>query len=188
MPPAITLVSGNRHKFDEISKILSRHGIQLKWKQAGLEEKEGLSLEETAKEKAKQAFELVKEPVIGEDTGVFFGALGDFPGTKAKRVFEEIGFEGLLGKVEGKNRNARFETVICYTADGLSFKCFTGILRGSIDTRAHDLEKGVLPYEKIIIPDGYNRTLSSISRGEKNTFSHRAKAAEKLAEWLKGKG
>jgi len=183
----ITLVSGNKHKFQEIGKILSQHGIELKWAQASLEEREGLSLEETAKEKARQAFELVKKPVIGEDTGVFFDALGDFPGAKAKRVFEEIGFDGLLGKIEGKDRSAHFETVICYTADGKNFECFTGALRGSLDSKVHDLEKDVLPYEKIFVPAGRDCTLSSISREEKNTFSHRAKAAEKLAEWLKAK-
>ena len=181
----ITLVSGNRHKFDEISKILSGHGIQLKWKKASMGEKEGLSLGETAIEKAKQAFQIVKRPVIAEDTGVFFEAFDNFPGAKAKRVWEEIGFDGLLAGVEGKDRGARFETVICYTDDGASFDCFKGVLRGTLGTKVHDLEKDVLPYEKIFIPEGKTTTLSSISREEKNTFSHRARATGKLAEWLK---
>lgn len=180
----LTLVSGNKHKFSEIRKKLRESRIGLRWLKASLNEAEGNSLKETAREKAKQAFELVEGPVITEDTGVFFEAFRDFPGSRAKRVYEKISFEGLLEKLEGKSRKARFETIICFTADGKNFKYFRGILRGVIDKRVHDREKDVLPYEKIFIPEGMNKTLSSISRKEKNKFSHRAIATEKLAKWL----
>ncbi len=181
----VSLVSGNKHKFEEIRKILVPFGIRLEWIKASLSEPEGLSLEETAREKARQAFKIAKAPVIAEDTGVFFEAFENFPGSKAKRVWEEIGFEGLLGKVKGKSRKARFETIICYTANGKEFHCFKGKLKGTLTSKVHDLEKDVLPYEKIFIPAGLNTSMSSISRGEKNRFSHRAIAAKKFAEWLK---
>ncbi len=181
----VTLVSGNRHKFEEMNKKLAPHGIALEWKKASLEEQEGLSLEETAKEKARQAFEIVKKPVIAEDTGVFFDALENFPGAKAKRLFEELGFEGLLERVSGKSRKARFATIVCYTADGKRFWCFKGEIKGELTEKAHNREKDVLPYEKIFVPAGYNCTMSDIPRKEKNKFSHRAIATKKFAEWLK---
>lgn len=181
----VTLVSGNRHKFEEIKKIFSQYGIELAWVKASLEEKEGFSLKETAREKARQAFEIVKAPVITEDTGVFFEAFKNFPGSRAKRAWEELGFSGLLEKVSGESRHARFETIICYTADGRNIHCFKGELKGSLTEEVHNPEKDVLPYEKIFIPHGLKTTMSSISRREKNRFSHRAIAAKKFLEWLK---
>ena len=181
----VSLVSGNKHKFEEISKILASFGISLAWIKASLSEPEGLSLEETVREKARQAFEIVKAPVIAEDTGVFFEAFENFPGCKAKRSWEKLGFSGLLEKVKGKSRKARFETIICYTANGKEFHCFKGELKGTLTSKVHDLEKDVLPYEKIFIPTGSKVTMSSISRDEKNRFSHRAIATKKFAEWLK---
>ncbi len=178
------LVSGNRHKFGEISGILKKHGISLNWKKMSMLEEPELSLEETARAKAGQAFRALGKPLISEDTGVFFEAFNNFPGSQAKRVWEEIGFEGLLKKIEGKSRRARFETLICFTRDGREFRVFRGVLRGTIDTKVNNPEKDVLPYEKIFIPDGMECTVSALPRSEKNRFSHRAKAAEKLAEWL----
>jgi len=179
----ITLVSGNRHKFDEMSKKLALVGIELFWKQASLNEPDGLPLKETAIEKARQAFELVNAPVVTDDTGVFFDALDNFPGAKAKRCFEDLGFNGLLGKLNGKDRAARFVTFVCFTANGKEFHCFKGEVKGSLTEQVHNPEKDVLPYEKIFIPEGFECTMSDISREEKNTFSHRAQATKKFSEW-----
>jgi len=182
----LCLVSGNKHKFDEISRILGEHGIRLEWERMSLHEDPSLSLEETARSKAEQAFSAMKKPVIAEDTGVFFEAFNNFPGAQAKRFFEQLGFDGLLKKLEGKSRKARFETVICFTADGQEFKLFRGVLRGSIDEKVRNPGLDVLPYEKIFIPDGMQCTVSDIPRAEKNKFSHRAIAAGKLAKFLAG--
>jgi len=183
----VTLVSGNKHKFDEMVKILKPFGIDLLWKTASLEEREGLSLEETAREKASQAFDLVNGPVVSEDTGVFFDAFENFPGSMAKRVWTDIGFDGLLERVRGKNRRARFVTIVCFTENGSDFTCFKGEVVGRLTERVHDAEKDVLPYEKIFVPEGRNCTMSSISRAEKNTFSHRFRATKKFGEWLGGR-
>ncbi|MFH1234045.1 MAG: non-canonical purine NTP pyrophosphatase [Candidatus Diapherotrites archaeon] len=180
---SLAIVSGNRHKFNEIKKKLEPFGIRLEWIKASLKEGKG-SLEKTAISKARQAFSIVKAPVIAEDTGVFFEAFENWPGAKAKRVFEKIGFKGLLKKIEGKSRKARFETIICFTADGKKFKSFKGVFRGAICGEVHDRNKDVLPYEKIFIPAEMKKTLSSLPRSEKNKFSHRAQAAEKLGKWL----
>ena len=129
----------------------------------------------------------MKAPVVTEDTGVFFDAFDNFPGSKAKRYFEELGFDGLLEKVNGKNRDARFVTFVCFTENGKEFHCFKGELKGTLAKEVHNLEKDVLPYEKIFIPNGFKCTMSDIPREKKNTFSHRAQATKKFAGWLKEK-
>lgn len=180
----IFLVSGNLHKFSEMSKILKQHGIKLKLKK-GLKiiEPDADSLEESAEFKAKQAFEQLKKPLIVEDTGVYFSAFKDFPGIYPKRMFLSLGFEGLLKLLEGKKRTGYFKTVVCFI-DSKQSKTFSGKVFGRFDERVHNLKKNVLPYEKIFIPKGYKVTMSDIPRNEKNTFSHRFQATKKFAEWF----
>ncbi len=176
-------VSTNPHKFEEIKSLLSKYGIKLVWKKLELEEK-GTMLEEIAREKARQAYEKIERPLIVEDTGVFFEGFTNFPGVKAKRIYERLGFEALLKLASKKSGKAYFKTVICYT-DGKQYKLFSGILKGKITSKVHCKDKDVMPYEKIFIPEGFKKPLCMLSRKKKNEFSHRAKAAEKLAKWLK---
>jgi len=177
-------VSTNKHKFDEICAILAKHKIKLLWKELELQEREGLTLEEIAIEKAKQAFAKLKKPLIVEDTGIFFEGFINFPGAKAKRVYERLGFKGLLGLASKKSKKAYFKTAICFT-DGKQYKLFLGILKGKIADRVYCKNKDVMPYEKIFVPAGFNKPLCMLSRAKKNEISHRAKAAEKFAKWLK---
>lgn len=181
----VFFVSENRHKFDEIKKILAGYNLKLLWKKLGLLEPDFSSLEEIANYKAKQAFKKVKKPVVVEDTGVFFEAFNSFPGVMAKRVFNGIGFDGLSALIRSvKNRRAYFETVICYSGSGKSFKCFSGKLHGTLVDSPRALEADRLPYEKLFVPDGYNKVLAEISIEEKNKISHRGIAVQNLGRWL----
>ncbi|MCD6478594.1 MAG: non-canonical purine NTP pyrophosphatase [Candidatus Diapherotrites archaeon] len=177
-------VSTNRHKFTEIKRILAKHGIKLRWHRFELHEPSASSLEQIALEKAKQAYAKLQKPLIVEDTGIFFEGFTNFPGAQAKRVYERIGFEGLLSLISKKSRRAYFKTVICFT-DGKQYKLFSGKLEGKLTQKVYCKDKDVLPYEKIFIPKGFDKPLCMIAREKKNEFSHRAKAAEKFASWLK---
>lgn len=181
---SIWLASSNQHKFDEMQKIFAEYGIELKQAKIEIIESDLPSLEASAEDKAVKAFAELKKPLIVEDTGVYFSAYNNFPGIYPKRMYLCLGFKGLLKLLEGeKNRKAYFKTVVCYF-DGNLKKTFSGELHGLMTEKVHDLDKNVLPYEKIFIPNGKNVTLSSISREEKNSFSHRAIASKKFAEWF----
>lgn len=177
-------VSTNKHKFYEIKQILAKHGITLKWHKLELKEEKNATLEKIAKSKAKQAYRKIKKPLIVEDTGIFFDGLTEFPGANAKRIYEKIGYAGLLRFASMKSGKAYFKTVICFT-DGKRHILFSGKLRGKITERVYCKNKDVMPYERIFVPEGFNRPLCMLSRKKKNEISHRAKAAERLADWLK---
>ena len=180
----IFISTTNRHKVHEISAILSEYGVGLEQKELRVIEPDFDSIEEVAKSKAEQAFAHLGKPVIAEDTGIYFLAYHNFPGVFAKRVYEGIGFDGLLSLIRRvKNRRARFGTAICYH-DGKTTKVFSGYLEGSLLLRAVSVDKDRLPYEKLFVPDGYSKALVDIPIQEKNRVSHRAQAARKLAEWL----
>ncbi|HLC92241.1 MAG TPA: non-canonical purine NTP pyrophosphatase [archaeon] len=180
----IFIATTNRHKVGEISAILSEYGISVKQKSLKILEPDFNSIEEVAKSKAEQAFAKLKKPVIAEDTGVYFDAYHNFPGIFAKRVYEGIGFDGLLSLIRRvKNRSAHFGTAICYY-DGKTFKVFSGYLRGKLLLRAVSVDKDRLPYEKLFVPAGYSNALVNLDIKEKNRISHRALATRKLAKWL----
>ena len=76
----VTFASTNQNKYREVQSILSAHNINVDFAQINLVEIQSESLEEIAREKAKNAFSQVGRPVIVEDDGLFIDALGGFPG------------------------------------------------------------------------------------------------------------
>ncbi|MBS3062230.1 MAG: non-canonical purine NTP pyrophosphatase [Candidatus Diapherotrites archaeon] len=180
---SILFVSGNEYKFHEVASVLAPE-IVVSLADCDFFEDSEQSIEVIAKEKARQAFEKFKCPLIVEDTGVFFEAFPNFPGAMAKRIYNAIGQEGLLKLVEGKSRRAFFETVLVFT-DGKKTKVFSGKSFGSLlDKPAGPHERFKLGYERLIVPDGFSKPLSSFSMEEKNSISHRAKAVNGFKKWF----
>lgn len=181
----LRIATSNKHKVKEISDILKNFDVSLIQEKVAMVEPDFDSLEEIASFKAKQAFEKLNMPVIAEDTGVYFKGYNNFPGVFAKRVFLGIGFGGLKALIDSTNeKGAYFKTVICYK-DVEREECFSGQLSGKLLGVAVSREKDRLPYEKIFVPDGFDKALVDFSVDEKNEISHRAIAANKLGEWLK---
>lgn len=180
----IVLVTKNKHKVQEANIAFS--GTKIKIVQLSKEkyEPKDMNLVQVAEHNAKHFFDLLKKPVMVDDTGVFFNAYPNFPGNHPKLMFELIGYKGLLKLLEGENRTAKFVTVVAY-ADEFGVKSFSGELTCKVDTKVNDEDVDVLPYERIFLLN--NSPLSKITRTEKNKISHRAKAFRKLIDWLTNK-
>ena len=182
----LVLATTNKHKVAEIGAILKEFGYSVRAAKLKIIEPDFDSLEEVAEAKAKQAYEQLGKPVVAEDTGVYFSAYHNFPGQLAKRVYLGIGFDGLLILIRNaKNKKAYFKTVISFTKDGRHFHTFSGVLHGRLLGKVVKLHKDRLPYEKILVPQGYDKALAELEIDEKNKRSHRAVAARKFGKWLK---
>ncbi len=184
----LTLATSNRHKFDEMSRILKEEfGIALEQARLDIPEPGLGTIEKVAEYKARCAFEKLQTPLITEDTGFFFHAYNDFPGLLAKRIYLGIGFDGLLALIRAaKDKGAGFRTAVCYF-DGKTMKIFSGKLQGTLLSRTVSMEKDRLPYEKLFVPEGFKEALVDIPIEEKNKISHRAKATRALGRWLIGR-
>lgn len=181
------LVTANKHKFEEMHRIMAEYGIALEQKALEIPEPDLGSIEKVAEHKARHAYEALHVPVITEDTGVYFDAYNDFPGLFAKRVYLGIGFEGLLALINAaKDKGARFRTAACYY-DGKTMKVFSGELKGRLLSKIVSVDKDRLPYEKLFVPEGHSKALVEIPIEEKNRISHRQEATRKLCGWLKSK-
>ena len=72
--------SSNTHKYEEAEKILAEFDIELGFFQTELIEIQDDSLSKIASQKALNAYEKCKKPVIIEDDGLFINSLSGFPG------------------------------------------------------------------------------------------------------------
>ncbi len=154
------------------------------------------TLEENAIEKAQVIYKLTGHDCFAEDTGLEVDILNGKPGVKSARYAgEERSFvhqdslgenniNKLLLKLKNKrNRAASFKTVICLIINGSQI-LFEGICKGTIIAdRRGDNGFG---YDPVFVPDGAEKTFAEMSLSEKNNFSHRKKAVEKLIEHMKG--
>ena len=82
---------------------------------------------------------------------------------------------------EETNRKAKFRTVISLIIDEEE-NLFEGICTGTIGYRKKG-EAG-FGYDPIFVPDGSVHTFAEMNIEEKNQFSHRKKATDKLIAYL----
>ncbi|MBN1502171.1 non-canonical purine NTP pyrophosphatase [Candidatus Woesearchaeota archaeon] len=178
----LNLITKNKHKFNEIKSVAKEFNIGIMQVEEDKIEPKDKQIEEIARFNAEYYFNKLKQPVIVDDTGIFFEEYQNFPGANAKLMYYALGYKGLLKLLEGSNRNAYFMTVVGY-CDRDNIKTFRGITHGIIADKVYCKKKDVLPYERIFLIN--NRPLCHMTRAAKNNISHRALAFRKLFEWLK---
>lgn len=183
----IVFATGNKFKFEVISKTLQQYGIEFEHKNVEMFEPDSDSLTEIALSKAKQAFSKLKVPLIVEDTGFYSEAYPGFPGTNPKWVFEKIGYEGIFKLLSGKSRKIFIHTVICFIDGSGNHKFFEGKWHGKISKKVIMPKVSAMPYARIFIPDGEKRASVEMSFEEKDKITQRSIAAHKLGQWLKEK-
>ncbi len=187
----IIFATNNEHKVIEVRSVLKEIFEIISLKEAGIEidiPEPYSSLKENAFQKASIIYQLTRKNCFAEDTGLEVEVLNGEPGVKSARYAgEERSFakniNKLLSKLKNKeNRKAQFRTVVCLIENGKE-KIFEGICKGTIIAiRRGDSGFG---YDPVFIPDGSSNTFAEMSMEEKNRFSHRTKAIEKLTSYLK---
>jgi non-canonical purine NTP pyrophosphatase (RdgB/HAM1 family) len=166
-------VTGNQNKLKEFEAIL---GIKLNHSDLDLDEIQSVDVEEVAIHKAKQAYELLKGPVIVEDTGLYFEELNGLPGALVKFFVKKLTLNQICSLVK-ENRKAVAITCIAYF-DGKKVQIFKGETRGEISKEP----KGTngFGWDPIFIPEGYNQTFAEISSQEKEYKFMRKEAINML--------
>lgn len=145
------------------------------------------TLEGNAIIKAQTIFETFQQPVFSDDSGLEVEALHGAPGVFSARYAGEPkddhkNIKLLLNNLKDKgNRKARFRTVIAYH-DTQQIHLFEGIILGTISLNPRgNLGFG---YDPIFIPKGQSKTFAEMTLEQKNVFSHRSKAFQKLISFM----
>jgi XTP/dITP diphosphohydrolase len=187
----IIFATNNQNKVAEVRSILDQKFQILSLKEAGIEidiPEPHDSLEENAREKARVIHNLTQKDCFAEDTGLEVEFLNGEPGVKSARYAgENRSFENNIDKLLTKlakeeNRLAQFRTIICLICNGKE-KIFEGICKGIIIAERRGISG--FGYDPVFIPEGSTKTFAEMSMFEKNIFSHRKKAMEKLTAYLK---
>ncbi len=180
----IAFVTSNEGKLKEVKLLLEPLGFEVLATNVELTEIQG-SQEEVVKHKCLEARKHVAEALVVEDTGFYIDAYKDFPGVYARHVVAAVGIEGILKMVSGTNREAHFLSLVAYLPENSAAPVlFKGECKGRIATYAPTSHHFGLPYDSIFIPDGCEKTCGEMSAGEKNRYSHRAKAFQALARYF----
>ena len=186
----LIFATNNQNKVTEVRSILNQKFNILSLKEAGIDidiPEPYDTLEDNAREKARVIHELTNQNCFSEDTGLEVEALNGKPGVKSARYAgDSRSFEDNIDKLltnlkDQENRKAQFRTVICIIIDGQE-KIFDGICKGSIIAARRG--SAGFGYDSIFIPDGSSKTFAEMTIEEKNYFSHRKKAIEKLTAFL----
>ena len=147
------------------------------------------TLEANASEKSWTIFNQFGYHCFSEDTGLETVALNGEPGVRSARYAgddssAEKNINKLLERMEDlKERSARFRTVISLIIDGREY-LFEGICAGRISEERRG-EQG-FGYDAIFIPEGGEKSFGEMTLAEKERYSHRKKAADKLVAFLRG--
>lgn len=185
----LIIATSNNNKLNEIREMLPNTEV-LGLKDLNFHEdipETGSTLEENALIKAKFLYDILKKPVIAEDTGLEVEALNNAPGVFSARYAgphndAEANIDKLLMNLKDKkNRNARFRTVIAYINDGQEY-FFEGIINGAISTEK--MGTGGFGYDPIFIPEGFDISFAQMEKEQKNEISHRGRALRKFLDEL----
>ncbi|MGE5421075.1 MAG: RdgB/HAM1 family non-canonical purine NTP pyrophosphatase [Chloroflexota bacterium] len=188
----LIFASNNPHKVKEIGSII---GPDFRLSSlADLEitddiPENELTLEGNALAKARYVHRITGKNVFADDTGLETEALNGMPGVHSARFAgESKNSDANIGKLQSllqgkENRKARFRTVIALVWNSKEY-LFDGTVSGEIIKEKRGT--GGFGYDPVFVPEGRNKTFAEMSLEEKNTLSHRARAFEKLREFLVG--
>lgn len=186
----LIFATNNQNKVQEVRAVLGKLFNIITLKEAGIDidiPEPHDTLEANATEKSKTIFEITKQNCFSEDTGLEVEALNGEPGVKSARYAGEArsfddNIEKLLNSLKPfENKTAQFRTVISLMLDGKEY-FFEGICNGKIISERKG--KNGFGYDPVFIPDGSDKTFAEMNMDEKNKFSHRKKAMQKLINFL----
>jgi XTP/dITP diphosphohydrolase len=186
----IVFATNNKHKLEEVSAILGAGWELVTPASLGITEdipETAETLEGNALQKARYVHERTGLDCFADDTGLEVTVLDGAPGVRSARYAgDSHDFDSnnrlLLRNLEGMaDRSARFRTVIALILGGEEH-----LFEGRVEGRIIDEYRGTegFGYDPIFVPEGGEATFAEMPLEEKNAISHRARAVEKLKDFL----
>lgn len=186
----LVFATNNKHKLDEMRAILGDKVELLSLADIDCHDdipETADTLEGNALIKARHIYSKYGCSCFADDTGLEVDALGGEPGVYSARYAgesndSEANMRKLLDNLTEKtDRNAQFRTVIALIIDGEE-KLFDGVVRGAIAEQR--MGTAGFGYDPIFVPEGFAESFAQMPAEQKNSMSHRARAAAALNEYL----
>lgn len=189
----VIIASNNKGKIREFKEILTPLGYEpVSMKEAGVDieiVEDGETFSENAHIKAKTIYDLLKTPVIADDSGLMVDFLDGAPGVYSARYAGENANDldrinkvlSEMQNVEKPLRNAKFVCSLYFIKDDDTELCVNGECEGFIGYEP--VGENGFGYDPIFMLDD-DTSMAMISAEKKNEISHRGKALRALAKAL----
>jgi XTP/dITP diphosphohydrolase len=195
----IVIASHNPGKVREIGELLQPLGFSVvSAGELGLPEPEetGTTFAENALIKARAAAAASGLPALADDSGLCVDALDGAPGIHSARWGgPEKDFAMAMRLIEEKlqaagattpdRRRAHFVCALALAWPDGEARVFEGEVHGRLVWPPRG-EKG-FGYDPVFVPEGHELTFAEMEPEKKHAMSHRARAFERLIDWLSGK-
>jgi len=152
----------------------------------------GTTFVENASLKASGYAVQIGEMTVADDSGLEVDALGGAPGVLSARYAGDDASDGErvnkllqeLSRMKSSERTARFVSVIAIAdREGAILNVSQGICAGSIAAAPRGANG--FGYDPVFIPRGFHQTFAELPGLLKNRISHRAKALESAAVFMR---
>lgn len=186
MEKEIIFVTHNKGKAKSAEKYFKN--IKLSTIDFELDEPRSDDIQEIAKSKVCQAYEMVKKSCIALDTDFRIDELNGFPRAFVNFTLETIGIDGILKLMENKsNRTCAFNECLAYH-DGKEIHYFYGKHPGNLSNKiqGQDRKEKWSDLWYIFKPKGFDKTLAEMNeqeRDDRRSIDGSYSAMEKFAEW-----
>ena len=191
----VVLATGNKGKAKEFSKLLEGvFGNVISLSDIGSPPEvveDGLTFRDNALKKARTIAQYSGKLTLADDSGLEAEALDGRPGVYSARYSGEgatnkTNIEKLLGELgDNPNRKARFVCVLALVDPNGDELVIEGFCEGVILDKPRG--EGGFGYDPVFYLPDRDLTMAEVDPEIKNKISHRAKACELLAEYLRDK-
>jgi len=187
----LVFASNNKNKLKEVKQLLGEKFNILSLADIKCYEEipeDHDTLEANAYQKSSYVYDRFDFSCFSDDTGLEIDALGGKPGVYSARYASAKcdSIENMAKVLEEMknetNRKAQFRTIISLIINGEKYE-FEGIVKGEILPEV--CGKSGFGYDPIFKPENYNVSFAEMNLETKNIISHRARAIQKLVDFLK---
>ncbi len=184
----IHLATGNAHKVQEMQRLANESGLPITIVPAKgmppVNEDTGTFVG-NARKKALALKSVLPAGiwVLADDSGVCVESLGGEPGPQGDSAANLRKLTEVMRAVPAGKRGAYFFCVLVLLAPDGAELVFEGRCDGVLSVEPAG--GAGFGYDPLFIPNGFDRTYAQLSETDKNKISHRGRAWEKLAGWLK---
>ncbi|KKU62978.1 MAG: deoxyribonucleotide triphosphate pyrophosphatase [Candidatus Amesbacteria bacterium GW2011_GWA1_47_16] len=196
MVKEICFVTGNPFKVLHARVALRDFGVSVVSKQVEMIEPREEEPEMVARQKALQAFKVLNQPLMVEDSGLFILGLNGFPKTFIHFVERTIGVANIIKMMAGvDNREVEFHQSLAYIEPGLSGPEIFSYVDGGYTLADRVWEtpsgEGWGEFDRILIPPGETKALCTFSpewRARQDADKNKDTIHyHQLAKWLAGR-
>jgi len=189
----LLLATRNEHKRREFARVLAGYEVDTLPDEVALPPEDGETFAENALGKARAAAQATGAVSIADDSGIEVAALGGRPGVRSARYAgEHASDEENLAKLRLQAPAGSALQYVCALAyvnpETGEERVFEGRCAGTLATERSG-ERG-FGYDPVFLPDDWPgaETMAQLSDEQKDTISHRGRAARALLAWLDNRG